>query len=173
MLQNFHRYQFWSNCLSGFQHLRRLVDISPVRTRSVSTMASTKHTSTATLSKRHFSFFELPAELRNMIYAECTRRRRFRRDVDIGEHLVLTNRCIPALRLVSGEFKAEYEAEVHRNAHLDWTVYAWEHLDLQNVASRSAALGLHLLKHLTLTLEYRDLVDTQICEWSPGPALAP
>ena len=78
-----------------------------------------------------------------------------------------------SLAAVSGEFKAEYEAEVHRNAHLDWTVYAWEHLDLQNVASRSAALGLHLLKHLTLTLEYRDLVDTQICEWSPGPALAP
>jgi len=66
-----------------------------------------------------FRFFDLPAELRNMIYQEAATPERecyVRRGRDVVLDGRLSQGCQTPLLLTSRRFKEEYEAEVYRHA---------------------------------------------------------
>ncbi|KAK5111388.1 hypothetical protein LTR85_012162 [Meristemomyces frigidus] len=99
---------------------------------TAATVVPDPNTNDASMQKeKTFRFFDLPRELRNLVYQELTasRRRRWKNnkvhEYEGHNFVGLTAFCLPESRLVSRQFKSEYDEEVFQYAHM--TI----HLDLK------------------------------------------
>lgn len=101
-------------------------------------------------SETPFRFFDLPRELRNVVYAQLTLERRSTGGWGGYDGVFTTNFCMGEMVGVNRQFKSEYEEEVLRFAQVELEVDREDGHDSCNMLKSELPTYIDKLQHVTI-----------------------